>query len=149
MARLFYYAQTAKLTTGTVLLTMVQIVAATNTRTVMNEWSISYDGTSNTATPILVELVRQTSAGTMSALTLRKNNTLDTETLQTTAQRTATAEPTDGGDVPFSELVHPQTGYTWQSPYGREYHVGGGLRLGLRVTAAAAVNAVVRVGGEE
>ena len=149
MAGLGFAAQTASIATGTSLKTLAQVVAATNTRAKVREWSISFDGTSNTATPILVEVVRQTSAGTMSSLTLRKQNTSDSETLQTTGLHTATAEPTDGGDVPFAELVHPQTGYTWQSPFGGEWIVPGGGRLGLRVTAAAGVNARVRLIGEE
>ena len=149
MAGLLFYGQTAQITTGTAVKTLLQIVAATNVRVKVAEFSISFNGTSNTATPIFVEIVRQTSAGTMTSLTLRKNNTNDDETLQTTAQHTATVEPTDGGDVPFSETVHPQTGYTWQSPFAREYIVPGGTRLGLRVTAAASVSALARFGAEE
>ena len=149
MAGIFFYAQTAAIATGTAIKTLLQIVAATNTRAKVREWSISFNGTSNTATPIPTEIVRQTSAGTMSALTLRKNNTLDTETLQTTAQHTATVEPTDSSDVPFFEEIHPQTGYTWQAPFGGEYVVPGGTRLGLRTTSAASVSAVARLGCEE
>lgn len=115
----------------------------------MQEWSVSFEGTSNTATPIRVDVLRQTGAGTMTALTLRKRNTNDDETLQTTAQHTATVEPTDGGDVPYTELVHPQTGFSWMAPFGAEYIVPGGGRVGLRVTAAASVNSAARIGGEE
>lgn len=111
MAGLLFGAQTGAIATGTSAKTLLQVVAATNVRVKVREWSISFAGTSNTATPIVVDILRQTSAGTMTALTLRKFNTNDDETLQTTAQHTATAEPTDGGDLPMKEHVHPQTGY--------------------------------------
>ncbi len=149
MAGVLFAAQSPKIATGVAAKTILQLVAATNTRIKLKEWSISFDGTSNTATPLLVELVRQTSAGTMTALTLRKINNSDAETLQSTSQHTATAEPTDASDVPYTELIHPQTGYTWQAPFGGEIIVKGGERLGLRVTAAATVNAEARFVGEE
>jgi hypothetical protein len=149
MAGVGFSIQTAKIATGTSAKTIAQLVASANVRAVVDELSISFDGTVNSGTPILVEAVRQTSAGTMSAQTVRKTNNSDQETLNTTAQNTATAEPTDSGDVPWSELVHPQTGYTWQAPYGKEISVQGGTRLGIRVTAAAGVNCVVRIKGQE
>src|SRR5439155_3379962 len=105
-------------------------------------------GISNTATPILVQVMRQPTAGTMSSLTPVKDPDDTDETLQTTAQHTATAEPT-ASDVLFREEVHPQTGYTWQAPFGRQIKIGGGDRLGIEVLAGADVSATVRVCGEE
>lgn len=84
----------------------------------------------------------------MSALTLVKDPDDTDETLQTTAQHTATAEPT-AGDILVSELIHPQTGYTWQAPFGKAIKIGGGDRLGFRVLAGADVNAIVRAVLEE
>ncbi len=49
----------------------------------------------------------------------------------------------------MSEHVHPQQGYTWQAPFGRQIAIGGGDRLGVRVTAPVSVNAIVRFAGEE
>lgn len=103
---------------------------------------------SNTGTPIQVRVLIQTSAGTMSALTPAKWNAADDETLNVTAQHTATAEPT-ASTVKMIELVHPQTGFLWQAPFGFELPIVGGTRLGIEVTAAADVDAVVRVIGEE
>src|SRR6202011_341028 len=136
--------QTAKIATGNSAKTLLQLVAAAQQRVKVKEISISFDGVSNTGVPILVEVVRQTSAGTMSAQTIRKWNNSDGETLQTTAQNTATAEPTDSGDVPVAEQVHPQQGFLWQARYADELIAKGGERLGIRVTAAVGVNAVVR-----
>lgn len=148
MAGVRAVAQTAEIDTGTSKKTLLQIVAATNQRVLVREISVSFDGTSNTAAPILVQVLRQTTAGTMSALTLQKMNPDDGETLQTTGQHTATAEPT-GTDEVLGESVHPQGGYTWQAPFGGEIHVPGGGRLGLAVTAGAAVNAKARMIFEE
>lgn len=148
MAGVGFKANTAQIATGTSEKTLLQIIAATNQRVLVHEFSISFKGTSNTAAPIEVKVSKQTTGGTMSSLTLVKSNDNDDETLQTTATHTATAEPTEGDNL-ITELVHPQTGYTWQAPYGKPLVIPGGDRLGFIVTAGADVNAVVRVMGEE
>ncbi len=148
MAGLGFSAVTAQINSTTSALTLLQVVAASNHRVLIKELSVSFEGVNNAHAPIQVDVLRQTTAGTMSSLTIVKANNGDDETLQTTAQHTATAEPT-AGDVLMRELVHPQTGYTWQAPFGGEIVVPGGTRLGIRVTAANAVDAVARVRGEE
>lgn len=139
---------TAQIATGASAKTLLQIVAVANHKVLLDEISISFNGVSNTAEPIKVDVLRQTTAGTMTALTLVKDPDDWDETIQTTAQHTATVEPT-AGDVLMSEHVHPQQGYTWQAPFGREIAIGGGDRVGIRVTAAASVSAIVRVAGTE
>lgn len=143
-----FKAVTGQITTGTSAKTLLQIVAATNQKVLIDEISISFNGVSNTAEPIKVDVLRQTTAGTMSALTMVKDPDDWAETMQTTAQHTSTSEPT-AGDVLMSEHVHPQQGWTWQAPFGRAIAIGGGDRLGIRVTAAASVSAIVRAAGEE
>jgi hypothetical protein len=149
MAGVGITGQTPLITTGTSVITLLQLLAASNQRVILFEMSISFNGTSNTATPIYVEIIRQTSAGTMSSLTLRKLNNSDGETIQTTGQYNATGQPTDSGDEPYAEQVQPQTGFLWQAPYSREIIIKGGERLGLRVTAAASVSALVRFVAQE
>jgi hypothetical protein len=73
----------------------------------------------------------------MSSLTPVKDNSSDSETIQTTAQHTSTGEPTPG-TILDSKFVHPQTGYCWQAPFGKEKIVPGGGRLGLRLVSPAA-----------
>lgn len=148
MAAVRFKGVTSAISTGTSAKTLLQIVAASNHGVLIDEISISFEGTSAAATPIKVDVLRQTTAGTMSALTLVLDPDDADETLQTTAQHTASAEPT-ASSVLITELVHPQTGYTWNAGYGREIKIGGGDRLGIRVTAAASVNAICRVSGEE
>ena len=140
---------TVQIATGTSAKTLLQVVAASNHRVRIKEWSIAFEGVSNTAAPIQVRVLKQTTAGTMSALTPVKWNDNDDETLQTTAQHTSTSEPT-ASDVKQIELVHPQSGYTWQPPSSEEdLIIPGGQRMGWEVTAAADVDAVVRVIAEE
>lgn len=143
--------------TNTAIKTLLQLLAAAQQRTKVNEWDISFNGTSNTAAPILVEVLRQTSAGTgLNAITLAKLNPSDQETLQTTGQygilaAVNTVEPTDAGAaaIMFDEFVHPQQGYAWRARFGNEISMQGGTRLGLRTTAAASVNAAARLACEE
>ena len=148
MARLNLVAQTDEIATGTDKKTLLQLVAAANHRVAITEISVSFTGTSTTGTPIQVEVARQSDAGTMSSLTLLKINADDDETIQTTAQHTATAEPTETA-VLMRENVHPQSGYTWQAPFGKELILNGGDRIGITAHADASVNAVVRAFIEE
>jgi len=139
---------TGEIVTGTSAKTLLKIDAAANHRVLINEFSISFIGTSNTAQPIKVDILTVSDDGTFTGLTPAKVISTDDETLEVTAWHTATAEPTYG-TVLFTEEVHPQTGYTWQSPFGREFHIPGGTCLALRVTAAASTSAVARAFGEE
>ena len=148
MAGVKWAAVTGEVVTGTSLKTILQVKAAAGTRIVVKEWSISFIGTSNTAQPIKVDVMRQTTAGTMTSLTPVKVNSSDDETLTTTAQHTATVEPT-ASDIIFSEEVHPQSGYTWQAPFGEEIIVPNAGRLAIVVTAAASTSCVARFKGEE
>jgi len=87
--------------------------------------------------------MRQSTAGTMSALTPSKYNDSDDETLQTTAQHTASAEPTSG-DILETQLIHPQG----RGVFG-PFTVKGGGRLGVVVTASVSVDCVVSAQIEE
>lgn len=148
MAGVGWKAVTAKIATGTSLKTLMQVVAAANHRLLVKEFGISFDGVASDGVPILVEVLRQSTAGTTSALTPVKTNDSDDETLQVTARHTATVEPT-AGDVLWSEQIHPQTGDRWVATFDDPLPVKGGGRLGLRVTAAAGVNAVAYMSGTE
>jgi hypothetical protein len=148
MAGIKAVAQTGEIATGTAKKTLLQVAAASNHRALVKEISVSFKGTANTAAPILVQVLRQTTAGTMTALTPQKMNESDDETLQTTAQHSATVEP-DGASEVMGEEVHPQGGYTWQAPFGGEIAIRGGDRLGIAVTAGADVNAKARMIFEE
>jgi hypothetical protein len=118
--------------------TVVQLVAAANQPIKVYRWGVFFDGTSTTAEPVQVVLMRQSTAGTMSSLTPTKVSN-HSETVQTTAQHTATAEPTSGDVLDMIE-VHPQSGYEYVAPLGYEFDVPGGGRIGIVCTAPAGVN---------
>ena len=149
MAALGFHCVSPVVASGTSAKTIVQVVAAANHPVKVKGFSCSCQGTSNTALPVLVELVRQSTAGTSSALTPVKAPSDDSdETLQSTAVHSCTVEPTTG-DVLRRGTVHPQTGYTEWFPHTEHIKVGGGDRLGVRVTAAADVNVVAELFCEE
>lgn len=121
------------ISTGTSAKTILQLIAAANHRVAIEELGISFRGIVNTDPPVLVEIVRQTTAGTVSAATPAKKDASADETLQTTAGHTATVEPTTT-DVLKRFSVHPQTGFVWQARPGDEIWIAGGGRIGIRVT---------------
>ena len=139
---------TSEIATGTSLKTLAQIVAASNHAVAIRRIDVSFQGTSNTDSPILVEIKRQTTAGTASSKNPVKNADDTDETLHTTGQEDATAEPT-AGDILERQYVHPQQGLTIQYPFDDPLKIGGGDRLGVAVNAGTSVNAVVTIHGEE
>lgn len=112
--------------------TILQLVAPTNQRGDLRSISLGFDGVSPTAEAFTVELLRQTTAGTMISATPVKDNA-GAETVQFTAQKNATAEPT-AGDVLRRWEHHPQSGSFERVFDKREIEIPGGTRLGLRVT---------------
>lgn len=128
--------------------TVIQIIAPSNHRVKILGWGVFFDGTSPTEEPVEVELARQSTAGTMSSLTPVKLDDSLAETLQTTAQHTATVEPTTGDVIDIAE-VHPQQGYEIRYPLGQEPIVGGGDRVGIVCTAPSAVNVRAKIIFEE
>lgn len=128
--------------------TVLQVVAASNHRILVKGVSVMLKGTTSTDTPVRVRILRQTNAGTMSSATPVKNSDSDDETLQTTAQYNASAEPT-AGDVLSMLEVHPQTGIVFFYPPGMEPVVKGGARLGVECLAAQNQTVAVTLTFEE
>lgn len=129
--------------------TVVQLTGAAGVKAKLVEWGISFDGTSATAAPVVVRLLRQTTAGTASAATEVKWDP-DAPTANVTSFHSFSAEPT-AGEVLATYNVHPQTGIVVQYPYGREPTIDNATssRLGLEVTAPAIVNATAYIVWEE
>lgn len=128
--------------------TILQLKAASNHRVKVLAYGVYFDGISSSAEPVVVRILRQTTAGTMTSLTLVKNDESTDETLQTTGQHTATAEPT-AGDILKRVEVHPQTGYEYIAPYGQEDLIKGGNYWGIECTAPAVVNVIAWARFEE
>ena len=122
--------------------TVLQGIGATNHRAKCLSWGVSFDGVSGVATPVLVELVRESDAGTGTGVTAVKINASDDETLQTTGLAANTVEPTVTSVICGVD-VHPQGGYQETFPFGQEIPFSGTAnRLGIRVNAPANVNCV-------
>lgn len=129
--------------------TVVQLVAAaTNHGAKILGWGVYFKGTSSTAVPVNVKLARQSTAGTMTSLTPAKLNNSLAETILTTAQHTATAEPTTGDTIDVVE-VHPQGYYEVIYPLGQERMMGGNSRVGIVCTAPAGVDVTAKIIFEE
>lgn len=126
--------------------TVLGVNASANVRLKLKRWGIYFDGTSATAVPVIVQLLRTSSAGTSTAVTPRNVN--QTETVQATAGKNYTAEPT-AGDILENKEIHPQQGYETIYPEGGEVQVAGGGRLTIKATAPAGVNCVVEMEFEE
>lgn len=144
MAGIRFTATTNEIPTGTAAKTLLQLAAPPNQRVLVERILVGTKGTSNTDPPGLVRVLRQTTTGSMSPLTLRKWDPSDDETLQTTAQQNATAEPS-AGDVLVTGECHPQMGWEYVCVPGAEIVVPGGTRLGIEVTFAVSVQATVHV----
>lgn len=139
MAGIFGVAQTAEVALAAATAkTVIQLVAPANHRVKILGWGVFFDGVNTAGEPVQVRVLRQTTAGTMSALTPVQIVPVS-ETIQSTAQHTATAEPTPG-DVLDPIECHPQQGYEVKYPMGQELIIPGSGRLGIECTAPAIVN---------
>lgn len=148
MADIFGVVQTVEVAlVAATAKTIVQLVAPANHRVKVLGWGIFFDGVSVTAEPVQVRVLRQTTAGTMSALTPAQVRPV-AETIQATAQHTATVEPS-AGDVLDIVEVHPQSGFEVKFPMGQEIVVAGAGRLGIECTAPANVNVRAKIFFEE
>lgn len=122
--------------------TIMSVINASNGLIRVTEFHVGFDGTSATAEPITVELCSSTQAGagTSTSHTIVQGRG-PTRTVQATAARNYTAEPTTL-TVLRRWLVHPQSSLTVQFPLGREpEQVVTADALCVRCTAPAAVNA--------
>ena len=131
-------------TTGTV----IQLIAPANQRVKVLRWGLFFDGTQPRNEPVSVRILRQTSSGTASFFTPVKLDGSISETIQTTARKTFTLEPTDG-DILESYNIHPQQGIFVPYVLGQEIILSGGSRLGISCAAPNNVNVTAFIVGEE
>lgn len=142
-------AAQAKVTTGTAILTTLQLWIPSGSMIEIVEWGISFDGAS-LATAIQCELLGSNQAATVTSLTPTKfgdPNAPASVCVGGSAATgfTATVENSSGSTIRMfdAQLVDPVAGYVKQFPLG-ERPIGGqtataeGVRI--RVTAGTAVN---------
>jgi len=148
MAGIFGSAITAEIAlTAATAKTVLQLKAPTNHRVKILGWGVFFDGISATAEPVVVRVLRQTTTGTMSALTPGQVIPV-AETILTTAAHTATAEPTASTLVESIEC-HPQGGYEKTYNQGQEPVIAGGGYVGIECNAPAGVNVTAKFFFEE
>ena len=128
--------------------TVLQVVAAANHPIALKGVDVSFDGTSATAEPVIVLLVRQTGAGTSSAATPREETAFGV-TLQTTARIDFSAEPSSDDAILRRWSVHPQAGVMEKFGPDDEIIIGSAGRVGIKITAAAIVNVQASISWEE
>jgi hypothetical protein len=139
--------------TGGTPLTIIQLVAPANQRLKILGFDISFDGTNSANTPALVQILRQTTAGTATNTSVAPKKINDPsgtgETLQANSQNTFTVEPT-AGDV-LQQFNVPVFGglFAYSYPPGQEEIVMGGTRLAWKVSAPQTVNVSITVRYEE
>ncbi len=117
--------------------TIIQLLAVANHRVALLGYGMGGAGISNTEEPGIVDILRQSDAGTASALTLVKLQATLTETLLTTGQDTFTVEPASG-DVLRTHTLHPQAAFDIRDAFSREIIIGTAGRLAIRALFAQA-----------
>jgi hypothetical protein len=115
------------------------------------EWGVTFDGTSATAEPVVVDIVRITAAdGTSSAATEMAWDP-DNPTANSTATHSYTVEPTKTATPLAKYNVPPTSGMVMQYPLGRELVLDSATTsaVGIVCTAPAAVNVAAYLVWEE
>lgn len=152
MAGLKFYVPSGEIAlTATTAKTVAMIKAAANHRALIRGITVDSKGTVATDTPIKVDLCRPSTDGTFTAVTpIKKDSTAD-ETVQTTAGKNASAEPTitDATDVIESWEVHPQLGRKVFYPADDPIPVPGGTRFAIRALAAQGQTVSITIEAEE
>lgn len=123
--------------------TVLAVIVPANKEAVVVVHDFNFDGVTAAAEPVLVELMRGTTDGTGTTVTLRRKRGSPNATTALTAKKNYTAEPT-GLTLIEDRAVDPYKGlFEKDGPLGREIHVGGATAAELfvvRLTAPAAVN---------
>lgn len=144
-------------TTGTAIKTLLQIATPSTEQLRIVEWGITFDGFA-AAAPGKVELIETDVAATVTAHVASgivkvnaPNDVPSLVTLGTAATGyTASAESTTTASRLLDyQQISPTGQYVIQYPLGREKEVAASKFLRVRVTFAAAVNAVCWVEWEE
>ena len=129
--------------------TVIQVATPSTRKARILEWSVSFDGVTATAEPVVVRIVRQTGAGTASAAV---ENPMDPDfpAALCTTQTLFTVEPTSDDFFLEAYNVHPQGGLVLkQYPQGQEIIMDISQFLGITCTAPAVVNVCASISWEE
>lgn len=138
MSALNLQVQTGEISVTSTPKTWLTIKAPANQRVKIKGWGIFGKGTSNTDTPVKVEIALITTdgeTGTATAVTPVPNDGDMGETPQSTCFKSYGTEPTTYGAIMRTLEVHPQTGLVEYLPLHDEIVLKGGTELGFRLTS--------------
>ena len=125
------------------------LVAPANQGVIVRAWGLFLDGTTSTASPILVRLIQKTSTAPAGGVAGNKSNRDMSSSM--TVQTTVTSENAAGssfstqgtnGDVYARGEIHPQMGNGEFWPLGEHILIEPAGMLAITALAGAAVNAV-------
>jgi len=120
--------------------TIMQLITSASVPIKIKEFGVSFNGTSNTATPIDFEVLLQTSAGTSSGGTVSKIDSLSGSLATTNLITFSGTEPTSS-TLFHRFFIHPQTGFVYVAQPGAELKIAVSSRVGFKLaTAPASVN---------
>ncbi len=141
MANVFFTA-TTEVTPSADPQTIIQLLAKASHRVVIHGVMLGGLGsTPATAAPVYY-LEIQTGTGSSSSLTLAKKFSIDTETLQTSALDTFSAEPSHGTRL-FTFSAHQQSGAWFFFPQDERPIIVGNQRVGLVQSISSGWTAIV------
>lgn len=126
------------------------VLVSSTSSTTPCEWvnvDITFDGTTASAVPVLVEFCTYTNSGTGSTLTPNRLGQA-VGTPLTTFKNAITVEPTSP-TVLLAWWLPPTMPFPYFWPLGRELFQNVSTNMGIRLTAPAAVNTRVNVTIEE
>lgn len=146
-------AATVALTAATAK-TVLGIKAATNVCVKVTEVGISFDGATSTNAPAVCEFMQSTFGanppGTASiSVTPAKRDTGRAETIQATAAKTWTTEPTTLALQRPIDLGQYNGALIYMHPFASPFIIIGGQGCALRITSPNNVNYTGSLGGEE
>lgn len=127
--------------------TLIQIRPPDNQRVKIIGADIGLQGSQPASTPIRLDWIVQTTAGTASSLTGQKQDRGADETIEAKLFKDFTVEPSPAA-FPIAEIsLHQQHSIPWYPP--RPLIVKGGERVGLRYISGVFVNVSVTLHLEE
>lgn len=131
--------------------TVLCLIGSTAVKARIIEWSVCFDGTSSTAEPVRVRLVRTTADDGTSTAATEKAWDPDNPTANCAAKHSYTAEPTKEAQALADYEIPPTSGMVLQYPLGREIVIDNSASTGLAIecTAPAAVNVSCTICWEE
>lgn len=127
--------------------TVIELSSGANIPPEWVAFDVTFDGVTASAVPVRLDICSYTASGTGTAFTPKRYGQA-LGTALTGAKINDTVEPA-GATVLASFYIPPTSGLSYQWPLGRELFQATSTWMGIRLTAPAAVNAIVNLTFEE